>query len=145
MDFDEMQARESIRDTLARYNQAGDNDDAEAYAATFAEDGIFEALGLRQEGRAEILAWKKSHRIFAASSFRMHHVSSTRIDFETPDSANVVSNWLAMTDAGPDHCGRYEDRFVRVGKHWLIEHRRVEILWKSAAGVLGGSSLPSSA
>jgi hypothetical protein len=75
----------------------------------------------------------------------MHHVSSTRIDFETPDSAKVLSNWLALTDAGPDHCGRYEDRFVRVGKRWLIKHRRVEILWRSAMGVLGESSKPSSA
>jgi uncharacterized protein (TIGR02246 family) len=145
MDLDELRAREAIRDTLARYNQSGDNDDAAGYAATFAENGIFEALGTRHVGRAAILAWKKSHRIFAESSFRMHQVSCTRIDFDSADRAAVLSNWVAMTDAGPDHCGRYHDRFVRAGGNWLIEHRRVEILWKSAAGVLGGLILPSSA
>lgn len=139
MKLDELIARECIRDTLARHNYSGDRDDAEGYAATFTEDAILESPLFRSEGREAILAWKRGHRIFAGTSYRLHHVSSILIEVRSQDSADVVSNWLATTNIGPDHCGRYVDRFTREGERWLIAHRRIDILWQASDSVLGGS------
>lgn len=137
MTFDEIKAHENIRHTMAIYNHAGDTDDAETYADTFANDAIFENPGyFRLVGRDAILAWKKTHRVFTTAEFRMHNVSSILINMVGPNSANVRSNWIAITNAGPDHAGRYIDRFIQTNNGWKIAERTVEMLWISKDSLL---------
>src|ERR1700742_3575755 len=51
----ELVAREQIRDTLARYNWAGDGGRVDDLAATFCLDGVLEIRGVRSlRGRSEI-------------------------------------------------------------------------------------------
>ena len=141
MDREELTAHEEIRRTLAQYNQAGDGDAAELYAAAFTPDALFEAPAFRHSGRDAILAWKRSHKVFGSATFRQHHVSSTLIELESMSVAHVRSNWLAITNIGQDHCGRYLDRFRKTGDRWLIEHRRVTILWRAENSSLGPEHL----
>jgi hypothetical protein len=53
-----------------------------------------------------------------------HHVSSIRISVDG-DTARGASYFLAVTDRGPDHWGRYADRYTRRGDGWCFAHRRV--------------------
>lgn len=141
MTLEELAAHEGIRHTMATYNHAGDGDDAETYASTFTKDGIFENPGLfHHVGRDAILAWKKDHRVFTTASFRMHNVSTILINLTGPDSADVRSNWIAITDVGPDHAGRYIDQFSLTADGWKIAHRRVEMLWVADYSLLSGPS-----
>ena len=43
MTVEELLAREAIRDTMAKYNMAGDRLKVDDYAACFTEDGVMEA------------------------------------------------------------------------------------------------------
>lgn len=137
MTLDELAAYEDIRRTLATYNHAGDSDDAEAYAGTFTENAIFENPGyFHHVGRAQILEWKKSHQVFTTARFRMHNLSSVLIDLTGSDSADVRSYWIAITNVGPDHAGKYIDKLVRTDVGWKIANRLVEMDWISDSSKL---------
>ncbi len=132
MELEELVAREQIRDTIARYNHAGDRGRLDELAACFTEDGI---LQIRDEapieGRAAIrrsLA-EVVTRLRDASERPLlrHHVSSVRVELDGSDRARAASYFLAITEVGPDHWGLYLDRFARVGGAWLIAHRRVRV------------------
>ena len=64
MTIEELLARESIRDTMAKYNTSGDRLKVADYVACFTEDGIMESDGVAEDkafryaGRPEILAWQ---------------------------------------------------------------------------------------
>jgi len=143
MTLDDAVACEEIRHTLATYNHAGDSDDAAGYAATFAQDALFEAPGFSLSGRDAIHAWKLNHSVFAGgasgrpASFRIHHVSTMLIDVLSPDRAKAKSNWMAMTEIGPDHAGRYIDDLRKTDEGWRIAHRRVEVLWRAPNSFIG--------
>ena len=144
MTLADLLAREAIRDTLAKYNTAGDRLKAEDYAACFTEDGLIESEGVSPEkafryaGRAEIFAWQDRWRSGGASgdrvhgaSFVRHHLSTCKIDLTGPDTARVRTYWAAWTDIGPDHAGYYLDSFRKEGEQWLIAHRRVRLDWEA--------------
>lgn len=138
----EAAACEEIRRTLAQYNQAGDVDDARMFADSFAIDGEIHAASFDAVGRENIFAWKADQGIFPAEiggkpTFRMHNVSSTLIEFQPDGTASVRSYFFTVTNAGPDHAGRYTDVFVEENGRWLIKHRRPEVLWRAENSVIG--------
>lgn len=137
MNLEELLAREQIRSTLIAYNRAGDNDDADGFAACFTDDGIFHGAGLTLEGREAIRAWKASGVVFRdnprgrAAPFRVHHLSSIHIDLLSHEEASARSCWFVVTDIGPDHSGLYHDRLRRVDGQWLIANRVARCLWRA--------------
>jgi hypothetical protein len=152
MTLEELLAREAIRDTMAKYNAAGDRLKVDDYAACFAEDGIMEAqhanpdLAFRYEGREAIRAWQARwlERTLAGekvheASFARHHLTTCNIDLTGPDTARARTYWIAWTDIGPDHAGLYLDSFRKVGDQWLIAHRLVREDWRSPHSLFGGA------
>ena len=152
MTLDELLAREGIRATMARYTTSGDRLREEAFAATFAEDGILESEGVadadkfRFEGRAAIRGWlhrwvdlpegvESTHQ----ASFVRHHLATCDIELTGPDTARARTYWVAWTDIGPDHSGYYLDSFRRVGTEWLIAHRKVRLDWRSPDSLFHGA------
>jgi len=130
MKSDELEARECIRDTLARYNHAGDRGRLSELAACFAPDGVLELSSEDlSTGPAEIEA--RLSRVVSSSKARAtrplvrHHVSSIEISMEGPDEARARCYFLVFTEIGLDHWGRYDDRLRRCGERWLFAHRRV--------------------
>ena len=150
MTIEDVLACEAIRDTISRYNIAGDRLKVEDYVACFTEDGVIEArhakpdLAFRYEGRPAIHAWQsrwlertmKGERVHQAS-FARHHLSTCQIDLTGPDTAKAQSYWVAWTDIGPDHAGAYSDSFRKVGERWLIAHRVVREDWRSPNSLFG--------
>ena len=140
MTIDELLAREAIRDTLNKYNTAGDRLKVEDFVSCFAEDGIIESShperGFRFEGREAIREWQNrwylrgsgEERVHGATFVR-HHLTTSKIDLTGPDTARVRTYWQAWTDIGPDHAGYYLDEFRKVESEWLIAHRRVRLDW----------------
>jgi hypothetical protein len=140
--LDELVAREAVRDTLARYNHAGDRGRLDELAAQFTPDGVLEIHGgQRLEGRAAIAAGlggvvRRSHNHSASPGndepaprdlppIVRHHVSSILIHDVTPERAQAASYFAVLTRDGLDHWGRYRDTLVPCEGRWLLAHRFV--------------------
>jgi hypothetical protein len=148
MNFDELLARESIRQTMARYTMAGDRLRVEEFIAVFTEDAVLESDGVPEQdsfcyrGRQAIREWltrwtRRSEEAEPAprATFIRHHLATSMIEFTGPDTARARTYWVAYTDIGPDHCGHYLDTFLRTGDDWLIAHRKVRLDWRSPASL----------
>lgn len=153
MDLEELLAREAIRDTMARYTQAGDRLRVDDFVAVFTEDGVLQSDGVPEadefhyRGRSEIARWltrwsERTGDSDAAphgASFVRHHLSTSLIEFTGPGEARARTYWTAYTDIGPDHCGVYLDLFQRCGEQWLIAQRKVRLDWRSPASLFGAA------
>ena len=150
MDVWELTAREEIRELVARYAHFADSGRFEELVALFAEDGVLEIDGREPvRGRDSILAFFASTRSdVRESSVRSirHHVSSLRIDVSAPVAATGASYFLVVTERGPDHWGRYRDRYTVSGGRWLFAAREVRVDGVAAgswAAARRGASQPS--
>ncbi len=153
MTLEELIARESIRQTLARYTTAGDRLRLDDFLSVFTEDAILESEGVpeadafRYEGRALIGQWitrwsdraRDPGTAVHGATFVRHHLSTSAVEFTGEGSARGRTYWTAYTDIGPDHCGYYLDEFRREGQDWLISHRRVRLDWRSPGSLFGSA------
>lgn len=144
MDAAELLARESVRDLIARYTWAGDRGRSAELAALFTVDGVLDVgeHGGRWAGRATIEAQLDAvaARVAAAGGSPgpvRHHVSSTVIDVASPAEATSSSYFLVITAIGPDHWGRYRDRFVvDPAGVWRFAERTVRVDGHAAGSLM---------
>jgi hypothetical protein len=132
---DERAARAAIEATLGACTQAGDARKADAYAESFAEDGVLE-LDQRIEGREAIRRFMSAPSPIPQPAerppgFVSHHLTTCRIEMTSPTTATVRTYWFVITAVGLDHSGYYDDRFRKVGDAWLLAYRRPRTLWTS--------------
>ena len=123
----ELAAREAIRDTIARYNHAGDRGRFDDMIAAFLPDGVLELDGgARHEGRDALRAFFSHVGDDRGMTVLRHNVTNTLIDVQSPKAATARSYFTVLTDIGVDHWGTYHDRFAPVGARWLLAHRSVK-------------------
>ena len=132
MELWELTAREQIRDVIARYAHLVDTGRLDELLDLFAEDGVLEAGDQPPaHGRAAIRALFALTGTRLASATRRplirHHVSNVAIEVAGTASATAVSYFFVITERGPDHWGRYRDRFVAHDGRWLFAHRRARV------------------
>lgn len=132
MDTWELAAREGIRDTIARYNHAGDRGRIAEMVTCFADDGVLEVHGASAHHGHPAL-----HEFFggvvtgrsapAGLTVLRHCVTNTLIEVLSPVEARASSYFMVLTDIGLDHWGTYRDRFVHDARadRWLLAHRSV--------------------
>ena len=129
MEIWELAIRESVRQTLADYTAGTDRNRLEDIAACFAPDGVLMFTGGEpMVGPAAIVAGLSAQvNRFAAGPVPLthvrHHVSSVRFGAVTRDRVEVSSYFLALTNIGVDHWGRYRDVLVPVDGRWLFASR----------------------
>ena len=141
MEHWELVAREGIRETVARYAQLVDAGRIDELVALFAEDAVLEAGTLPPaRGRAAIaeLFRGTGERLASAATRPLirHHVSNLTIDVGGP-AADARSYFLAITERGPDHWGRYRDRLAYIGGLWLFMSRVVRVDGRAEGSVFG--------
>jgi hypothetical protein len=129
MELWELVARELIRETIARYAHLVDRGRIDELIGLFAEDGILEAGDRppahgREAIRAFFLGTKGRLAAAAARPLIRHHVSNVLVEVADRETATAASYFLAVTERGPDHWGRYQDRLVQRDGRWLFRHRR---------------------
>ena len=140
----ELVAREHIRDTLARYNWAGDAGRLEELAETFCADGVLEIRGLQPlRGRSDIVAFLGgvTGKVAANADVKpivRHNVANVLFTNVAPDHAQVSCYFTVVTHIGLDHVGRYRDTFVPDGDTWLIKHRKVSTDWADPHSAMAG-------
>lgn len=132
MTVDEMLARETIRCTIARYNNAGDRGAIDEMIGCFTADATLVVLSEELQGREAIRAYFQNimDTGFLTGSDRRparHHVASSRIEFDGADSAQGWSYFSLLRGGEIIQSGLYIDRFVRAGDDWLLAYRRVKV------------------
>ncbi len=129
MEIWELSIRESVRQTLSDYTAGTDRNRLEDIAACFAPDGVLAiAGGDPMVGPAAIVEGLSAQvGRFAEGPVPLthvrHHVSSVRFDAVTRDRVEVGSYFLALTNIGVDHWGRYRDVLIPVDDRWLFASR----------------------
>ncbi len=119
----------AIRDLVARYADAVARCDAEAWAATWAEDGEWYIFGQPTRGRDEVVAlWKT---LMGTLSFVLQVPSSGIIRIE---GARGTGRWhVTEYGKGDDGSmltlGTYRDEYCRIGDHWRFRLRRFDALY----------------
>jgi uncharacterized protein (TIGR02246 family) len=129
MTVEELIARGEIRATLAAYNSAGDQNDAEGYAGVFTVDGILESAGTQIKGREAIRHWKAERAKAPPAKFVRHNLTTCLIEVTGPETATARTYFQVLTEVGPDHAGYYADDFRKEDGRWLIAHRKVRLDW----------------
>jgi len=132
MDVSEVIARECIRDLVARYNANGDAGRIDEMMELFAADAVLEVVDSDvYAGRAQIRSLFEGAARGGAGvpkiRFLRHHTATLQIDIEGRETARGRCYFVVFTDQGPDHWGRYVDRYIREGERWLFLHRRVHV------------------
>ena len=133
--------RAQIEDLQARYLFALDFRDAEAYAATFTEDGVLDYGAGKIVGRkaiAEMVAGMRAtaerQRAADTSGLRpaagRHNISNIVLEVNG-DRARGTAYWFHMGNANPERgaqlnsFGHYEDELVKVNGEWLFSLRKI--------------------
>jgi uncharacterized protein (TIGR02246 family) len=129
----ELIARERIRDLVAAYAHCADSGQFDELVELFAADGVLQTPdGVEHRGREAIRAFlcgtKEALAGATRSALIRHHVSSLRIEVTGPGSATGAAYFFVVTERGPDHWGRYRDRYVaEADGRWRFAHRRVRL------------------
>jgi uncharacterized protein (TIGR02246 family) len=130
----ELSAREAIRETVAAYAHCADSGRFADFANLFAVDGVLEVHGESPlHGRDAIRAYLEGVGTRLRDATRVplirHHVSNLTIDVVSSTEARGACYFLAVTEHGVDHWGRYRDRYKPDGQkqheRWLFAHRLV--------------------
>jgi hypothetical protein len=135
----ELAAREEIRETVAAYAHCADSGRFADFAALFAVDGVLEVRGEAPlRGRAAIRAYIEGVGTQLRDATTVptirHHVSNVTIDVVSPIEARGASYFLAVTEHGIDHWGRYRDHYVPEGDRWVFAYRSARTDGTTPAG-----------
>ncbi len=114
----------AIRALHDRYADAVNRNDPAAWGALWAEDAVWELMGMRVEGRPAILGlWTQAMAGFSFVGF-----------FSQPGAIAVAGDgaegrvWTHEVLDGPEGerrpLGRYDDVYVKRGGEWLYAERR---------------------
>lgn len=129
----ETEDRSAIRALIEHYADAVFRRDADAWAVTWAEDAVWELLGLRIEGRQAIrAAWEQAMQGFAFVGFFVQPGVLT-LHGDRATGRVFTNEVLIAADGGRRlSVGRYDDDYVRTGSGWRFAARRFSILQELA-------------
>jgi uncharacterized protein (TIGR02246 family) len=120
--------REAIEELMWRYARALDTGNAEAYAATYTEDGEFTAGATSTRGKQAL------HEMIAGLGGELgllHMTADSWIEFLSDSHAIHHSYWMTMRKASGDQpagvvaVGVGADELVKADGEWLIKVRNV--------------------
>ena len=115
-----------ITELAARYNRAIDSGDAEGWAMTFTEDGVFESSQGKAQGREALVRYVEDGAKQRATSQRRHWNNNFVIEGDG-DSATLTCYLLLMSGNEVAGRGSYDDVLRRVDGAWRFAHRTVTI------------------
>jgi hypothetical protein len=119
-----------IQNLYSLYNLCSDAGDAEGYASCFTEQGVLriDAVGIRLEGRATLLAFKRADAGRRGGRYRRHWNGSLHLQKQTDGSVRGRS-YLHGYNGDPGKLpeladvGSYVDRIVKISGEWKFAER----------------------
>jgi hypothetical protein len=141
MDHGELEARESIRDLVARYNANGDAGRFPQVMELFAPDAVMDiGDGRVYTGAEEILTIFTGvrDRVGSVEPLHLRHFTAThQIDVLDAATATGRCYFQVFTASGLDHWGRYLDGYRVVDGRWRFARRRVAVDGRSPGSRFG--------
>ncbi len=145
----EVEARESIRDIVTRYNSNADTGRFAQVLELFAEDAEMEVGGgadgpsQHHRGRDQIATifsgtrdrWATVATERSAPGYVRHSVTTHQIDLIDQTHATGRSYYQVVMVHGLDHWGRYFDEYERRDGRWLFTRRRVTTEGRSSNSI----------
>ena len=133
----------ALRNLMARYSDAVNRVDADAWIATWAEDAVWNLLGNPVSGKDNILAlWKQM-----MSSFEFALMLPSTCLFEV--DGNTASGHWYLTEYTRDPEGaastvlsRYTDTYTRKEGQWLFQSRDYSFIYNGPADLSGTYTPP---
>ena len=133
----------ALRNLMARYSDAVNRVDADAWIATWAEDAVWNLLGNPVSGKDNILAlWKQM-----MSSFEFALMLPSTCLFEV-DGDTASGHWY-LTEYTRDPEGaastvlsRYTDTYTREEGQWLFQSRDYSFIYNGPADLSGTYTPP---
>jgi hypothetical protein len=123
--------RVAIMELVSRYNFSIDHFEAEAWADTFAEDGMLIAGGTeRAKGRANLIEYVAKRRHAGEPRLR-HWVSNFLIDGDAAKAKlklYVMAFNIAKGLEAPYVMGEYDDDLEKIGSAWKFKVRRMNVV-----------------
>ena len=133
----------ALRNLMGRYTDAVNRVDADAWIATWAEDGVWNLLGNPVSGRDNILAlWKQM-----MSSFEFALMLPSSCLFEV-DGDTASGHWyLHEYTRDPEGnastvLSRYLDTYTRQDGQWLFQSRDYSFIYNGPADLSGSYTAP---
>lgn len=124
--LEQLIAERDIARLLALYAQHAD-DDADAWAALFVEDGALLAGGQRIEGRPALRAWLLKAQ--GAASMR-HLMMNAVVSVESATTASASMDMALLRADGKQWllaaAPRYADRLVKTADGWKFLERQID-------------------
>ena len=131
----------ALRNLMGRYADAVNRHDADAWIATWAEDGVWNLLGNPVNGRANILAlWQQM-----MGSFEFALMLPSSCLFEIADDT-ASGHWYLheytrdLEGNASTVISRYVDTYVRQNGEWLYQSRDYGFIYNGAADLSGNYS-----
>jgi ketosteroid isomerase-like protein len=128
----------ALRNLMARYIDAVNRSDAEAWASTWTADATWHLMGNAITPRETIVAtWTQ---VMASFDFALLMPSSCLFDIQG-DSAS--GHWYLheytrdANGAGTRMLSRYQDSYRRVDGQWLYQSREYQIMYREDANLSG--------
>tara|TARA_R110002049_G_scaffold134756_3_gene294274 strand:- start:933 stop:1367 length:435 start_codon:yes stop_codon:yes gene_type:complete len=136
----------ALRNLMARYIDAVNRNDADAWIATWAEDGEWNLMGEPVSGRSNVLAmWQQMMGNF---DFAVMMPSSClfTVDGDTASGHWYLHEYLRdQQGTGITILSRYLDTYTRQGGQWLYQSRVYNIIYNGPADLSGAyTPLPES-
>ena len=124
--------RLAIRERIESYSDAVFRQDADAWIANWAEDGVWHlpALGLDLTGRPAIrAAWEQAMSAFAVAGF-FAVPGAIEINDDTATARSYTQEILVAKDGGGARkiVGAYDDTLVKRDGQWLFTRRAYNVL-----------------
>jgi hypothetical protein len=138
-------AAAAIRTLISRYSQAAVTKDTAAWGSTWADDGAWDLMGQRTEGRDEVVAHFASVMSGLQFVFQLAGEASIELDASgRRGTGRVPTIEFVKVGDGPGTLmlGTYEDVYVERDGAWLFAERRMKISYVGPSD-LSGAPLPS--
>ena len=132
-----------LRDLVARYSDAVNRRDAEAWGETWSREGVWEIMGTVQQGRETIVGfWSE---VMAGIPVVLQEPTFGVIDFPSTgksDEIRASGRWyIHEITKGPEFSaettGVYHDRYIHEDGAWRFARRRFDILYRSEEELAG--------
>lgn len=145
MELWQLEAREAIRDLVARYNANGDSGRFAQVIELFAPDAVMELHdGHVHHGHDEIMTiftgTRDRVRSGGAPTPLRHLTATHQIDLVDRATARGRSYYQVLTTVGLDHWGRYIDEYRTVDGVWRFARRRVTVDGRSPDSLFPATS-----
>jgi ketosteroid isomerase-like protein len=128
----------AIETLLARYADAVNRRDAEAWAALWTADGVWKAFGQAFEGRDVVVGtWKAAMQGFRFV-FHVVHSGVIELDGDTAHGRWSISEQLQSVSGAPGMLlALYHDDYRREGEDWRFASRELQVLYQGPPDLSG--------